>query len=844
MTRKYWLVAAIGLASVASAQQQMSFSAIVPRGAALYTVDSTEIMSSAARTLSEVLQARVPGLSVLRSGGVSAQGAQVRSRGTRSFYMSSEPIVIVDGMRVDASQDATVLDVNVSTSRLDDIALEDIARIDVLPGAAAASLYGPGAAGGALLITTKRGAPGFHVGGRVESGLGDVHATWTPNYQLDGVSTTTGQPMRCILSTVAAGECAPTQLSTWNPLEKASPFRSARMAGGNVSLTGGVDQTAARIALTGGRTLGVTPDDDNGRVAVRARLDQHFGKSFVVGGNLGYFRSSAALPVRGNIIDGSNVVANGLFGSAFPDTLDGYRPTSVFTSTREYARHSSAAANVRWEIFDALTATALYGRDQVNENDDSKSIVASNPFAGGLSEEFGRFNHGLTSIDITLSTKFWPLFHPLLRTQTIAGYRQLRSVLDATAEGSGGGAAELLRSRMAAPVVRQQFVWADRFFLGLGGRWDHVSGMHVPSRFFKTADASWWVEHALHLDSLRLRAAYGEARNWSPGDPSRVGASGSFSGLFSELLPPEERVAETEAGFDFTFADGSFSFTAFRADASHLYALAILPPGAGGNSSADIAAGALRNEGVEVASNLLLLQLGQFRWDATLRASTLRDRVRETGPANPALVGSYDITRPGDPVSSYYQSPYTYADANHDGLIGVNEVQGLGGPVQILGSSLPSREASLTSTFRLSPSMTFIALLDYRGGQKLANLNEYIRCHAYLTCRAENDRTASLADQAHAIAGSGPTAEDASFLKLRELSLRYVLPARAATLLGSPMSVTIAGRNLATWTRYSGADPEVNEQPLNMLPRLDVAQTPLLRELLVRLDFGGTKKSN
>jgi hypothetical protein len=104
----------------------------------------------------------------------------------------------------------------------------------------------------------------------------------------------------------------------------------------------------------------------------------------------------------------------------------------------------------------------------------------------------------------------------------------------------------------------------------------------------------------------------------------------------------------------------------------------------------------------------------------------------------------------------------------------------------------------------------------------------------------ENDRTAPLADQAHAIAGSGPPTEDASFIKLRELSLRYVLPSRAATLLGSPMSVTIAGRNLATWTRYSGADPEVNDEPLNMLPRLDFAQTPLVRELVVRLDVGGT----
>jgi hypothetical protein len=81
--------------------------------------------------------------------------------------------------------------------------------------------------------------------------------------------------------------------------------------------------------------------------------------------------------------------------------------------------------------------------------------------------------------------------------------------------------------------------------------------------------------------------------------------------------------------------------------------------------------------------------------------------------------------------------------------------------------------------------------------------------------------------------------EDASFLKLRELSLHYLLPSRVSALVGAPMTVTLAGRQLATWTHYRGPDPELNEQPLNVLPRLDVADTPLAREILLRLDIGG-----
>jgi hypothetical protein len=52
----------------------------------------------------------------------------MQSRGPRSNFLASDPIVIVDGIRVDALEDATVLDLGVSTPRLDDILPEDIAH--------------------------------------------------------------------------------------------------------------------------------------------------------------------------------------------------------------------------------------------------------------------------------------------------------------------------------------------------------------------------------------------------------------------------------------------------------------------------------------------------------------------------------------------------------------------------------------------------------------------------------------------------------------------------------------------------------------------------------------------
>src|SRR5690242_6920867 len=72
----------------------------IPAGAAVYVLDSTDIMASAGESFSAVLEARVPGLSVLRSGGNAAEGSRVRLRGPHSVLMITDPIVIVDGIRV------------------------------------------------------------------------------------------------------------------------------------------------------------------------------------------------------------------------------------------------------------------------------------------------------------------------------------------------------------------------------------------------------------------------------------------------------------------------------------------------------------------------------------------------------------------------------------------------------------------------------------------------------------------------------------------------------------------------------------------------------------------------
>ena len=81
--------------------------------------------------------------------------------------------------------------------------------------------------------------------------------------------------------------------------------------------------------------------------------------------------------------------------------------------------------------------------------------------------------------------------------------------------------------------------------------------------------------------------------------------------------------------------------------------------------------------------------------------------------------------------------------------------------------------------------------------------------------------------------------EDADFWKFRELSFAYAVPDAWAAALGAKrLSLALAARNLATWTRYRGPDPEVNTADYESLRSTDSFAQPQVRYLILRLDIG------
>ncbi len=152
------------------------------------TINVDEVLRTAPiSTVTDILESRVPGLTVLRTSGAPGAPSRIRLRGFGGGLLSGEegaptndPIVVIDGIRINASQSGAS-DQNLAMSErfdmapggstkysakyprpspLDQIDPNSIEKIEVLKGPSASALYGSDAANGVIVITTKRGRAG------------------------------------------------------------------------------------------------------------------------------------------------------------------------------------------------------------------------------------------------------------------------------------------------------------------------------------------------------------------------------------------------------------------------------------------------------------------------------------------------------------------------------------------------------------------------------------------------------------------------------------------------------------------------------------------------------------
>ena len=160
-----------------------------------------------------------------------------------------------------------------------------------------------------------------------------------------------------------------------------------------------------------------------------------------------------------------------------------------------------------------------------------------------------------------------------------------------------------------------------------------------------------------------------------------------------------------------------------------------------------------------------------------------------------------------------------------------------------LGSPFATTDVSFTGTLGLFGNR-FVAraLLNYRGGLELYNNTGAWR-NGNSNTQELNDPNASLENQARAVASKffGTNAgyiEDASFWRLREVSLTYNAPQKWLGSLGvTRLSLTVSGQNLGLWTDYSGLDPEINSIGQSNFSTQEFLSQPPVRSWKARVNL-------
>jgi TonB-linked SusC/RagA family outer membrane protein len=629
------------------------------------------------------------------------------------------------------------------------------------------------------------------------------------------------------------------------------------------------------------------------RASGRANLDVRLAENANIAVNAGYISSDIRLPQSDNNVTGWGPTLYGGPGDYDPsDHLSAYGffgPGDLYQETvRQNVDRFIGSLNSNYTPLTWLTLRGNFGVDFTSRVDTDLCRFSNCADFGTTRQGFKEDNRTgfyVYTTDVAGTATVQPLEWLNLRT-TLGGqfYRRLFDRNGAWGEQLPPGAVSVAygaikdadevtdETRTLGAYLEEAIGVRDRLFLTLAVRSDRNSafGADFETVFYPKASLSWVISQegffpeAGWVDQLRIRSAYGTS-GVQPGtiDAARYFASNvvaidgqEFSGVYfrapgNSALKPE-RTTEFEAGIDGNFFTNRLNveLTYYNKLSDDALIRRVLPGSFGIGTLADSSTrfenlGQVKNYGFEALISAQILQRAAFGWDFTVNGSTNKNKLVTLGEGIPDIVGTYNRQVPGYPLSGYWQRPFTYSDANSDGLIAPSEVSVSADPV-FVGYEQPRTEISFTNGFDLlDRALRISAQFDYKGGHKLLNLTERYRCISFSNCRGLNDPNASLFEQARAVAARTGTTrteagyiEDADYIRFRELSVTYSLPQTFADryLRASRASLSLAARNLALWSDYTGVDPEMNAGQLDI--QNEFLTQPPQRYMSLRLNLG------
>ena len=855
---------------------------------AITTVTSREIQNGAAQQIDQALQGKIPGAMINQNSGNPGGSISIQLRGPNTILGNTDPLYIIDGVIVNNDRNVLLNLGGYVQNRLVDINPNDIERIEVVKGAAAAAIYGSRANNGVIQIFTKRGS------------AGEPKIEYSTRFNFDQVRKRLAINDFPFLD---AARTIPTQRFDYQDFFFQNAFGTEQY----LSVSGGSGNTNYFLSGSYLGNQGIIKGMAIQRASARANLDQILTSWARVSLNLNYNYTETQDKANNATSGNDGVLVGFVFGNTAidprPNALGEYpvtrsatgialaNPLEVIDRFRYTQATNRFVGSARLDIapFEGFSADATFGYDTYTQNG-TISIPPGNTsfdFRNG----FQRFaTQSVRQVNIDVNARYFRELSDWLKSTTLIGgtlqYDET-DILGAqtinttpNVEIVGGGVTtianetrDVMRTIYGA-FIQQTFGLYDRFYLTGAIRMDVSSVFGKDERFqffpkvsasYVLSDEAFWKESALGntINNLKLRAALGYSggltvigafdrfTNYAPTNYDGKAAILPSALLGSPNIRPE-RQREVEVGIDATFLGDriGIELTYYDKLLTDLLIRRNVAASTGFSQQLDNV-GTVSNRGLEVLLRTTPVQTNDLRWDATVNFFFNRNEVVDT-KGGIIAIGVYGFASAinGQPLGVFYSSAYK-RDANGNIQFSPDGVPlrqlNPDGSVQlkVIGDPNPDWQATVINelswrefSFRLQIDILQgrqVLNFTNRNGEQnqvLAGYREVLegrRAPGYYT----NPRFAVEPENPGVFRIIEHWIEDGSYVKIREASLFYNFSNIFGIRSGQ---IGLIGRNLFSFDRYNGYDPELNAFARQGVPTgADDTETPIPRSLSLAL---------
>ncbi len=677
-------------------------------GNAIGQINAAEIVANApVISMQGLLNGRTPSVVVMPTSGQVGTGSQIRVRGQASFSLGNNPLIFVDGVRV--NNDAATGPISQAfgsapISRLNDFNPNDIESIEVLKGPSAATLYGTEAANGVINIITKKGmasaAPRWSMTARQGVNyFANYQDRFAQNYgpRRDAPTGAVTGPVEALnFDSLLVGACGDSIATRTG--RKCDIYKNGHHQELDLSVTGGVGLLTYYASGTMQDSRGAEPRSSREHFSGRLNLNFAATETFTMSANVGQVSGPTNLPCDAG--------CGGYTWTTLSATPANYNIANRhgFHSSIPYQYDQTLFI---WQDLDRTTASVRF--DHQPRNWLSHRLILGGDLTREGNNEWGPRVDSLQSqgyryvverrvMDKSLdysASGIWN-YRPSMRFTTAAGAQffshgvhvveafgsvfpapGLKAVSATTTNRTN--AEGFLDDKSLGVYLQESFAWRDRLYLTAAVRNDdhsafgsNFSRVTYPkySASYVISDEPWFNMPLVgnHLDELRLRLAYGQSgkapatfssiRTYAPTSGPGDAPAVTSNTTGNPSLGPEIG-SEVEAGFDFSGAGErlGMEFTYYNKKTKNAILDRVVAPSSGQAAFQPINIGGILNSGIELGVRATPWRSDRVNFDLMASVSTNNNEVTDLGLGDQYFVtaGTFLRHQQGFPAYGWFE---------------------------------------------------------------------------------------------------------------------------------------------------------------------------------------------